>query len=139
MQTAKHCQNPTMPVFSFTAPIISPEEERREVESLSELVKQDYHNQLYGTEPEIEETDELLNDSLEKFYQCLDQRSDEEKREYLMAREDGRPPGLLLEEANPVKFLRCEKYNATVRAVAAAHNATEPLSGEWKASLSFGI
>lgn len=101
-----------MPVFSFTAPLISPEDEKREQESLSPETRKEIQDQIYGRENNsiFEETSELLTEKLLQFHQALDKIPD--KRDYVDALRQA--PFLVETESNPIKFLRCEQFNASV-------------------------
>jgi hypothetical protein len=101
-----------MPVFSFTAPLISPEDEKREQESLSPETRKTIQDQLYGRESPIDETPELIKERLVQFHQALDNINIPEKRDYVDALR--RAPPLVETESNPIKFLRCEKFDASV-------------------------
>jgi hypothetical protein len=102
-----------MPVFSFTAPLISPEDEKREQETLSAETRKEIQDQLYGRENPIEETPELITERLVQFNQALDKIPD--KRDYVDALR--RAPSLVKTESNPIKFLRCEQFEASVSIV----------------------
>jgi hypothetical protein len=101
-----------MPVFSFTAPHITPEEERQERECLSPENRQELLNDLYGIGPEIHETDAMIAMKLHELGQAVDAVPVCQKKDFLDAR--ARAPHLVETEANPLKFLRCEKYDAVV-------------------------
>ena len=102
-----------MPAFSFTAPQITPEEEQRERDNLTKDMKEEVEQDLFGVETETIETEEMIETQLELFHEALDQIPESEKKEYLMAKE--RAPKLFERDCDPVKFLRCEKYNPWVR------------------------
>ena len=102
-----------MPVFSVTAPQLTPEEERQELESLSRETRQQLHDEINGQEQEILETEDLLTERSIQLHQFLDEMPFENKTEYLDA--IMRVPELVSNEANPDKFLRCERYNAKVK------------------------
>lgn len=108
--TSLEDQKAKMPVFSFTAPLISPEDEKREQESLSPETRKEIQDQLYGRENPIEETIELITNSLIQLTQALDKIPD--KRDYVDALR--RAPFLVETESSPIKFLRCEQFNASV-------------------------
>jgi hypothetical protein len=102
-----------MPVFSFTAPLISPEDEKHEQESLSPETRKEIQDQLYGRENKaelIEETPERMTERLVQFNQALEKIPD--KRDYVDALQ--RAPSLVETESNPIKFLRCEQFDASV-------------------------
>jgi hypothetical protein len=103
-----------MPVFSFTAPHITPEEEKAELDSLTPEIRQELQNDLFGLEEDVtEETDELIALKLKELEQVIEQTPASFKTDYLNAQE--RAPHLVETEASPLKFLRCDKYNAGVR------------------------
>mmetsp|Transcript_13731 Transcript_13731/g.23835 ORF Transcript_13731/g.23835 Transcript_13731/m.23835 type:complete len:187 (+) Transcript_13731:185-745(+) len=101
-----------MPVFSFTAPHITPEEEERERSTLSEEMKMELHDDLYGHRHDLEllETDQLVGGKLAEFERELSQIPAPLLKDYKEAME--RAPELVQTESNPLKFLRCEKYDA---------------------------
>lgn len=101
-----------MPVFSFTAPHITSEEERQERESLSESKRQELLDDLYGVETSIDETPELIETKLRELEEEMDALDIQRKTDYLDAK--ARAPHLVDTEASPLKFLRCEKFNAKV-------------------------
>jgi hypothetical protein len=109
-----------MPVFSFTAPHITPEEEKLERDSLSPEMRQEVQNDLYGIGPEIHETDEMIAMKVHELEQAVDALPDSKKKDFLDAR--ARAPHLVETEASPLKFLRCEKYNAVVSSSSLVRN-----------------
>jgi hypothetical protein len=104
-----------MPVFSFTAPHITPEEEKAELDSLTPETRQEVQNDLFGLEEEdgTEETDEMIAQKLKELEEVIEKTAAPYKTDYLDAQE--RAPHLVETEANPLKFLRCAKYNSGVR------------------------
>jgi hypothetical protein len=104
-----------MPVFSFTAPHLTPEEEKAERDSLTPETRQEVQNDMFGLEIEdgTEETDKLVAIKLKELEQAIEKTPASCKADYLDAQE--RAPHLVKTEASPLKFLRCEHYNAAVR------------------------
>ena len=102
-----------MPVFSFTAPHITPEEERQERESLTPEAAQELEDDLYGLGTDFEdETEELIESAMKEVELIIDTFPDAKKKDYLEAR--NQVPHLIESEANPIKFLRCEKFDSKV-------------------------
>jgi hypothetical protein len=102
-----------MPVFSFTAPAISEEEEKAEREALSVEERKQVHDDLFGTEDkddDVPETTEMLENCLNLFREALEQIPDNSKQEYLEAME--RAPEVVRQETDPVAFLRSQHYDA---------------------------
>jgi hypothetical protein len=104
-----------MSAFPFSAPIVTPEEEQAEREALSEEERLRIHNEVYGSEVEIKETDAMVEKAVLLLQEALNEIPDESKQAYLEALE--RAPLLVERESEPIAFLRCEKYDAW----AAAH------------------
>jgi hypothetical protein len=104
-----------MPAFSFSAPIVTPDDEQAERESLPEEERQRIRKEVYGVEEEMEETDTMVEKAVLLLQEALHEIADVEKQTYLEALE--RAPLLVEIESDPIRFLRCEKYDAG----AAAH------------------
>ena len=100
--TWSHTSRLTMPAFSFSAPLVTPEEEQVERETLSEEEKKSFHDEVYGSEKavEVEETEELLENAFRVLREALESIPTSEKRSYLEALE--RILGLVERECNPV-------------------------------------
>ena len=126
-----------MPVFSFTAPHITPEEEKLEREQLSDNERQELYNDLCGGESfandgqqpvefksPVDDGNTLITDNNdfreelddpERLQQLLEEMEilirtkipGARKKDYLDAKQ--RAPILIETEANPINFLRCEK------------------------------
>jgi hypothetical protein len=105
-----------MSAFSFSAPIVTPDDEQAEREALTEDERQTIHKEIYGVEDkdEVEETDTMVEKAVLLLQDALQEIPDEEKEAYLEALE--RAPMLVETESDPVRFLRCEKYDAGVAA-----------------------
>jgi hypothetical protein len=103
-----------MPVFSFTAPHITPEEEQRERQSLTDEMKAELEKDLYGGNSDdakdIEETKELLSAKLQEMEDELSCIPPHQLSDYTKAKQSC--PELIETESNPVKFLRSEYYDA---------------------------
>ena len=101
--------------FSFTAPQFTQRQQEAERRGLSEEERQRIEDDAYGTGTEIVETEELLEKSLAEFQEQLEVISDHEKTDYEAALE--RCPNLVETESAPIRFLRCEDFEAKVRTV----------------------
>jgi hypothetical protein len=110
-----------MPVFSFTAPHITPEEEKRERESLTDEIRKQLERDLYGDDDDdgvgIDDNGGSGVDSkwLQEMETIIGQTPKSRKKDYLDAKE--RVPELIETEANPIQFLRCEKFDVSVRRI----------------------
>ncbi|KAL3915948.1 MAG: hypothetical protein SGARI_008072, partial [Bacillariaceae sp.] len=114
-----------MPVFSFTAPHITPEEEQRERQNLTDEMKAELERDLYGgggdsddaTANDIvveEEADEFLSEKLQEMEDELSRIPSNQLKDYTHAKKVC--PELVTTESDPIKFLRCENYNAAAAA-----------------------
>lgn len=99
--------------FSFSAPRFTEEDEIRELAAMTDAEREEVRQDLYGTHTELEETDELRENSLEQMQQCLDGIPEGEKEVYLEACQVC--PELVRTESAPIRFLRSENYQAEVR------------------------
>lgn len=109
-----------MPVFSFTAPHITPEEEQQERQNLTEEMKVELEQDLYGDyldindNDDVKETDEFLAQKIQEMEEELARIPPNLLKDYTEAKR--RVPELVQTESDPIKFLRCEQYNATAAA-----------------------
>lgn len=103
-----------MPAFSFTAPHVTLQQEMEERESLSEQMRQEIHNDLYGVEQpdEWKHPANVTPEMVELLEQAMEELPDRQKKEYVNARE--RSPKIVHSEADPRLFLRCERLNYKV-------------------------
>jgi len=99
--------------FSYTCPRISEEEEKEERAALTEEEKQAIHDDMFGEDHEVEETEEMRRSGPLLLREALDCLPNEAKLDYLEALE--RYPRLVELESDPIAFLRCENYDAWVR------------------------
>jgi hypothetical protein len=100
-----------MSAFSFSAPIVTPDDEQAEREALTEEERQRIRKEVYGVEDEMEETDStMVEKAVLLLQEALHDIPDVEKHAYLEALE--RAPLLVEKESDPIRFLRCEKYDA---------------------------
>jgi hypothetical protein len=99
-----------MSAFTFTAPIVTEEEEREERAALTDEERLRLNLDVYGGEQFVPETEEMLENGVVLLRQALQDIPDTEKAAYLEALEIA--PLLVERESNPVAFLRCEKYDA---------------------------
>ena len=114
-----------MSAFTFTAPIVTPEDERAEREALSGEDRQRLEEDLFGTstssavdgndnEHEEGPTDDEMHNAMVSMQTALDQIPDKEKIEYLEALE--RAPELVQIESDATKFLLFTKLDAEAAA-----------------------
>ncbi|KAG7353336.1 hypothetical protein IV203_009385 [Nitzschia inconspicua] len=111
-----------MPVFSFTAPLITPEEEALERENLSKEQKAELQEDLYGgigcgwtkALDYVEQNDGFLTTKLQELEQALSEMTPSLLKDYNKAMET--VPDIVQTESDPVKFLRCERYDVTAAA-----------------------
>jgi hypothetical protein len=99
-----------MSAFTFTAPIITLQDELEEREALTEEERNVIHEDLHGSEQEVTETDEVLQNGIGLLHEALEAIPREKKLAYLEALE--RAPQLVERESKPIIFLRVEKYDA---------------------------
>jgi hypothetical protein len=99
-----------MSAFTFTAPILTEQQEKEEREALTDDERRKVHEDVYGGEQLVTETDTMLVNGVAMLREALGQIPDEEKTVYLEALEIA--PLLVERESNPVAFLRCENYDA---------------------------
>jgi hypothetical protein len=107
-----------MPAFSFTAPHVTPEQEREERENLSDARRREIHNDLFGFEQQQhrhagKEVPEVSDSALDGIYEAIEKLPLQQKIEYLEARKHA--PKLCQTESDPIMFLRCEKFDYEVR------------------------
>jgi hypothetical protein len=74
-----------MSAFSFTALFVSEREEKEEREALTEEEQKVIKSDLFGTDVEVKETDEVLQHGLAMFHEAVKQIPREEKLDYLEA------------------------------------------------------
>jgi hypothetical protein len=103
-----------MSAFSFSAPIVTPDDEQAEREALPEEERQRIRKEVYGVEDEMEETDTMVEKAVLLLQEALQEIPDAQKQTYLEALECA--PLLVERESDPIRFLRCEKYDAGVAA-----------------------
>jgi hypothetical protein len=99
-----------MSAFTFTAPIVTEEEEREERAALTDEERLRLNLDVYGGEQFVPETEEMLENGVVLLREALQDIPDTEKAAYLEAIEIA--PLVVERESNPVAFLRCEKYDA---------------------------
>jgi hypothetical protein len=104
-----------MSAFSFTAPFVTPEQEKEEFNSFSEAEREKIHRDLHGIAKDTcDESAELLPDSLihalPLLQEALDAIREDEKAEYMEALE--RAPDLVTRESPAELFLRVEALDA---------------------------
>ena len=102
-----------MPAFSFTAPQITEEDERREKEALTQEERKRLEDDLYGSN-DLDEHPEMTETAAAYcLQQAMMQIPAEQKEAYLEALE--RAPELVAKESPAIAFMRCENYDAAVR------------------------
>jgi hypothetical protein len=99
-----------MSAFTFTAPIVTVEDERLELAALTDDERERLRKDVYGGEQLVNETEEMLQNGTQLLRESLLAIPDEEKAAYLEALEIA--PLLVERESDPVAFLRCENYDA---------------------------
>jgi hypothetical protein len=99
-----------MSAFTFTSPVVTEEDERKEREALTDDERRKVHEDVYGGEQLVTETDTMLVNGVAMLRDAVQSIPDEEKTAYLEALEIA--PLLVERESNPVAFLRCENYDA---------------------------
>jgi hypothetical protein len=100
-----------MQAFSISAPQLSEEEQQREKDALTNEERLEISQDVAGRARFIE-TPEMTRQGLVKFQQELSQIPHKTKDAYLQAMQ--RAPQLVETETNPIKFLRCERFDAKV-------------------------
>lgn len=99
-----------MSAISYTAPLFTEEQEKKEKESITEEEILEVVKDVFGIEELIDETEELLATSLAQFAQELAAIHDEEKESYNLALQ--KCPRVVEEETAPIRFLRADDYDA---------------------------
>jgi hypothetical protein len=98
-----------MSAFTFTAPIVTTEDEIIEREALTGDERQRIRDEVYGTEVIMPETEAMLTEGTALMAQALQAIPETDKLVYLEALD--RAPELVRRESDPAAFLRCEKYD----------------------------
>lgn len=99
-----------MSAFTFTAPIITPDDERRERAALPPDILQRYEQEIFGTDKEVHETQNMVQNGLLLIQGALDGIPLDEKQAYVEALE--RVPQLVERESPRIAFLRATHYDA---------------------------
>jgi hypothetical protein len=100
----------TMSSFPFTAPIITEQQEKEEREALTDDERRRLHEDVYGGEQLVTETEEMLRNGTQILRDAVLAIPDAEKVAYLEALEIA--PLMVERESAPVAFLRCKNYDA---------------------------
>ena len=128
-----------MRAFSFTAPHVTPEQEREERESLSGARREEIHNELFGFEQQEhrhgKEVTKVPDSALDGIYQAIDKLPLQQKIEYLEARKH--TPKLCQTESDPIMFLRCEKFDCEVRFLSGTLRSRRILKLTMKGTFSY--
>jgi hypothetical protein len=93
--------------FTYSAPEMTPEEERVELEQMSPEDHKRVRDDMYGR-GHFEETEEMRSSGPTKLKDALTCLPAEEKDAYLEALE--RSPDIVRAETDPMAFLRAEEY-----------------------------
>jgi hypothetical protein len=114
----------TAMAFSYTAPIISEEEEKAEYDDFTDTERNAIKADIYGHEESfLHETDEMTTNSLLlMFREAIDCIPNNEKLEYLEAIQ--RAPEVVERECKPISFLRVESFDPCA--------AAKRLAAYWK-------
>jgi hypothetical protein len=99
-----------MSSFLFTAPVVTEQEEKEEREALTDEERKKLHEDVYGGEQLVIETEEMLRNGARMLCEAVLGIPDEEKAAYLEALTMA--PLLVERESDPVAFLRCDKFDA---------------------------
>lgn len=99
-----------MSAFTFTAPILNDEDDRAERAAMSEEEKERYRAEIYGTNPDLVETEMVLRNGLQLMQRALKDIPLDEKVDYQLALEQ--VPGLVTSESPPLAFLRVTDFDA---------------------------
>jgi hypothetical protein len=99
-----------MSCFTFTAPIVTEQQEKEEREALTDDERKKLHEDVYGGEELVTETEEMLRNGTRMLRDAVLAIPDAEKVAYLEALEIA--PLMVERESDPVAFLRCEHYDA---------------------------
>ena len=103
-----------MSAFSFTAPCITKEQEKKELAELTDAERQQIDNDLYGRcEMDAAENPRMIEDATAAFHQAVDSLPVEEKAVYLEALRKCSPEVIDI-DCNPVRFLRAVDYDPEV-------------------------
>lgn len=98
--------------FSISAPQLTEKEQEEELEALTEEERLQIQNDVNGT-ARFMETEEMVTRGLIEFENQVELIPAQQKEAYLEAVQ--RVPHLVETETNPIKFLRCEHFDAKVR------------------------
>jgi hypothetical protein len=99
-----------MSSFTFTAPVVTEQQEKEEREALTDDERRNLYQDVYGGEQLVTETEEMLQNGPRMLSEAILAIPDAAKAAYLEALETS--PLLVEQESDPVAFLRCEKYDA---------------------------
>lgn len=102
-----------MSAFTFTAPIVTEEEERQERAALSEAERNRYDAEVYGTEELIVETETMLTDGLTRMTAILATLPNQEDYQEALRR----VPELVERESSAAAFLRSTRYDPQAAAM----------------------
>lgn len=114
--------------FSFTAPVITEEQEKKELEALSNAEREEIDRDVTGKHvDDYVETPAMIQRGLLEFMEALEQIPEENKVDYLMARDVC--PELVQRESSPLAFLRRDMFDPWVsasRLIAVPHSYFPP-------------
>ena len=104
-----------MSAFTFTAPIVTEEEERLERQALTTKERERLYAEIHGTETIVEPHTEEISQKLQALQDCLEHQIPlAKKQDYVTAKET--VPYLVELESPALRFLQACQYNPTVAA-----------------------
>jgi hypothetical protein len=102
-----------VPGFSCTAPRWEAKQDDLERASLTEEEKKTIENEIFGQRGILRETPTMVVRTCALMQDAVDLIPDEQKQSYIRALVQC--PELVRTESEPLRFLRCERFNAWVR------------------------
>lgn len=133
-----------MPAFSFTAPHITPEQEREEKECLGDEMRRHIQAEMYGVDSPVDHDQPsvalaMSEESLDGLEKVMEKFPLRQKKEYLEAL--ALAPHLVQTESEPSRFLHCEKGNVEAAATRLVHywKIRRKLFGEHRAYLPMSM
>jgi hypothetical protein len=99
--------------FSCTAPRWETKQDELEKASLTEEEKKAIENDIFGKRTSLQETPTMVARSCVLMQDAIDLIPDEHKQSYIQALVQC--PELVRTESEPLRFLRCERFNTWVR------------------------
>lgn len=99
-----------MSAYTFTAPLVTPEEEKAEREALTDEEKKRLEDEVYGKENDIEETEDMQSTGIAMIQDAIEAIPASEKSEYNEALQ--RVPDLVETESPYLVFLRASRWDS---------------------------